>query len=109
MAALVIGILGYVYRTPLAQVFDELVDESGSQTAAVVSLVIALGLVLLAILWIVFPLMIYLGLRDLRRRTSELDETTRLCARHLARLAAARAPQKVGVEESLPQDKTAQT
>ena len=88
----------YRFRTPLGQGFDYLVDQSGSKTAAILSLAVALFITVAVLIWILSPLILFFGLRDLRRRTAELDETTRVCARHLARLTAPPPPEK----ETLP-------
>ena len=91
-AAVVIGlaILAFVYRAPLGWAFDILAEETGSMTAAIVCLGVALLALLWAALWLLFPIVVFLGLRDLRRRTSEVDATTELCARHLAYLVEKR-------------------
>jgi len=54
------------------------------------ALCLLLGLLALVWLfvWLLFPLFVYLGMRDLRRRAVELDRTMKLCAQHLARIAA---------------------
>lgn len=87
-AAVVIclGALGYFYRAQLASGFDLVVEETGSATAAAVCLGIGLVALVWMLIWMLFPIVVYLALKDLRRRTSELDESTRICARHLARL-----------------------
>jgi hypothetical protein len=87
IAIIVLGTLGYIYRTRVRLGLDVLVDETGSRTMAVLCVVLSLLVLCCLLLWMVFPLLVYLGLKDLRRRTSELDETTRACARHLAAMA----------------------
>jgi hypothetical protein len=87
LAILALGALGYAYRIRLKVGLDFLVEETGSRTMAALCLILALFTLVCLLLWMLFPLLVYLGLKDLRRRTSELDETTRVCARHLARLA----------------------
>src|SRR5689334_22293905 len=83
---LTLTILGCVYRTRLRTVLHVLVDETGSKKSAVLCVAAALFLLFSLLLWMVFPLLVYAGLKDLRRRTTQLDESTRLCASHLARL-----------------------
>jgi hypothetical protein len=98
------GVSGYIYRSRLRVGFDFLVDETGGNTAAVLSLMIALLALVWVALWFLFPILMYIGLKDLRRRASELEETTKLCARHLARLSGDRQspPQSKGVKVRLP-------
>jgi hypothetical protein len=88
LAIIALGALGYVFRPELSSGFDLLTEEAGSTTAAVVCLAVALLVLLWVALWLLLPIVVYIGLKDLRRRASELDETTKLCARHLARLTA---------------------
>ena len=86
IAIIASGALAYVYRARLRLGLGLLVDETGSKSMAALCLVLGLFVLVCLVLWMLFPLLVYTGLKDLRRRTSELDETTRLCARHLARL-----------------------
>jgi hypothetical protein len=83
---LALGALVYWYRTPVLAGYDILLEETGSHAAAMVALVVSLALLVWAALWILLPIVFYIGLRDLRRRTADLDETMKLCARHLAAL-----------------------
>jgi hypothetical protein len=91
-AAIGLAILAYLYRTPLRAGFDLLVEETGGARAAVVCLVLALALAAWLVVWLILPILVWRALRDLRRRAAELDETTKLCARHLSRLASTQEP-----------------
>ncbi len=89
-AVVLIGLvsLAYFNRALLRWGYDLLVEETGSHTAAFGCLAAGLLALLWLALWILFPLVVFAGFRELRRRTVELEETTRLCARHLAQLTA---------------------
>jgi hypothetical protein len=87
---LVVGLaaFGYVYRGHVLSALDFVGDVTGGRTTAALSLVGGVLVLVWLLLWILFPIVVYLGLKDLRRRTAEVEETTRLCVRHLARLTA---------------------
>ena len=55
------------------------------------------------VVWMLFPIFVYVGLKDLRRRTAELDRTTKLCAHHLARAAADRDAAKIDDAPAQPE------
>lgn len=98
----VIGLASLVYfnHALLRWGYDRLAEEMGSHTAAVACLAAALLAALWLVCWMLFPLVVFIGLRDLRRRTLELEETTKLCARHLARLTS-RAERRDGSPGSI--------
>lgn len=87
IAIAALGALAYVYRERLNLGLTFLIDETGSKTAAAAFVVLALFAVVCLVLWMVFPFLVFVGLKDLRRRTSDLDQSTKLCAQHLAELA----------------------
>src|SRR5262249_34993720 len=90
MAATAIGALAalaFLYRTRLRLGLHLLVDETGSKSIAVVCLILGAFVLASLGLWMISPILVYFGLRDLNRRTAALQETTQLCARHLAELA----------------------
>lgn len=89
-ALVVIGLasLAYFNRALLRWGYDLLVEETGSHTAALGALAAGCVALLWLALWILFPVVVFAGFLQLRRRTVELEETTRLCARHLAQLTA---------------------
>jgi hypothetical protein len=95
-AGLSMGVAGYLYRSTLLAGFDRLVDEAGSRPVAVACLAAALVVLVWVALWMALPILVYIGLKDLRRRAAELNETTKLCARHLARLTRSPAPPRNG-------------
>jgi hypothetical protein len=88
LAAIGLASLVYFNHALLRWSYDLLVEETGSHLAAVTFLAAAVLAVLWLVFWMLFPLVVFIGLRDLRRRTLELEETTKLCARHLARLTS---------------------
>ena len=83
-------VAGYIYRGHVLSALDFIAEATGSRTTAALSVAGGLLVLLWLLLWMLFPIVVYFGLRDLRRRTAELDETTRLCVRHLAQLNAER-------------------
>ena len=82
-----VAALAYVYRSRIELGLGLLVDETGSRTMAAVCLVLGLFALCCLLVWMVFPILFYVGLKDLRHRTSEMNETTKVCANHLARMA----------------------
>ena len=90
LAILAAGGVGYWYRLRFLSGFDLLVEITGSSTVAALSLAGGLLVLLWMVVWLAFPIMMYVALKDLRGRTAELEETSRLCARHLARLSGNR-------------------
>ncbi|MFO1501909.1 MAG: hypothetical protein U1G07_26625 [Verrucomicrobiota bacterium] len=86
VAALLLAGLTYLLWARLRAAFDLLVEATGSAGAAWAC--VAAGLLALAciLLWVLFPVLVYFGLRNLSRRAAELEQTTKICARHLARL-----------------------
>jgi len=89
-AIIAVGVVGYVYRSRIKLGLGVMVDETGSRTMAAVCVVLGLFALFCLLLWMLFPILFYFGLKDLRGRTSELNETTKVCACHLARLAEER-------------------
>jgi len=88
VGVLALLVLGILYRRHLLSGVDLVAEVTGGRMSALLSL--ALGLLVLAwiFVWLLFPIFVYFGLRDLRRRTADLERTTELCARHLAQLTA---------------------
>jgi hypothetical protein len=86
VALIALAIAGYKFRAHLSSAFGLLADATGGRTLAVLSIALALFLVICLLFWMTFPILVYLGMRDLRRRTARLDQTTQLYLRHLARL-----------------------
>lgn len=90
IVALSLAAVGYAYRSRLMSGFDLLVEATGSATSAVWILVGSVLALAWITVWMLFPILVYLELRRLGRRANELDQITRLCARHLARLSGNR-------------------
>ena len=89
LVLLALGLAAYSFRGHLTSAFGFITEATGSKTNAVLSLVVALCvlvcLVTCLFAWLVFPIIVFFGLKDLRRRTAELDRTTRLLADLVAR------------------------
>jgi hypothetical protein len=94
IALLALVITGYIYRGHVLSALDFVGDVTGGRTTAALTFLGALLILVWLVFWLLFPFAVYFGLRDLRRRTAELDETTRLCVRHLAQLTAERDGQE---------------
>jgi hypothetical protein len=95
LLVLVLLVLGYFYRRFLLSGLDLVAEATGSRMTAALSLALGLLALIWLLVWMLFPIFVYFGLRDLRRRTAELDRTTKLCAQHLARAAADRPAAKI--------------
>jgi hypothetical protein len=87
LALAAVAVLLLVYRRFLLSGLDLVAEATGNRWTAVLSL--ALGLLVLSsvLAWMCLPIVIYFGLRDLRRHAAELERATNLCARHLSQLA----------------------
>jgi hypothetical protein len=95
-------VLGFFFRHFLLSGLDLVAEGTGSRTSAALCLVGALLVLALLLVWLLFPIFMYFGLRDLRRRTAELDRTMKLCAQRLTRANAEPIAQKV---EDTPEQK----
>jgi hypothetical protein len=81
-------VLGCFYRRFLLSGLDLVAEATGGRMSAALCLLLGLLALVWLFVWLLFPLFVYLGMRDLRRRAVELDRTMKLCAQHLARIAA---------------------
>lgn len=84
----VLLVLACIYRRFLLSGLNLVAEGTGSRTSAALCLAGALLALAWLLVWLLFPIFVYFGLRDLRRRTAELDRTMKLCAQHLARTTA---------------------
>ena len=100
----VLLVLGFIYRHYLLSGLDLVAEATGSRTSAALCLALALLALVWLLVWLLFPIFVYFGLRDLRRRTAELDRTMKLCAQHLpptnAEPPAAKAENTLGQKGS---------
>jgi hypothetical protein len=87
LAVLTLSFVGYWFRGHLSSGFGFIAEVTGGRMTAALSLALILFILVCAFFWMIFPIVLYFGLKDLRRRTAELDQTSRLCVRHLAQLA----------------------
>lgn len=95
VVVLLLVVFGYAYRRFLLSGLDIVAEATGGRKSALLSLALALLALAWILVWMLLPFLVYFGLRDLRRRTAELDRTTRLCAHHLARASAERDSSKI--------------
>jgi hypothetical protein len=100
--ALTLAWLGYRFRGHLSSAFGSLADATGGKTIAVLCLALAVFVLVCIFFWMVFPILIYFGLKDLRRRTARLDQTTQVFVQQLAQLST---QQDVAKSESAPEQK----
>ena len=80
--------VGFCYRHFLLSGLDLVAEATGSRKSAALCLVVVLLALLWLFVWLLLPLFVYFGLRDLRQRTAELDRTMKLCAQLLTRTTA---------------------
>jgi hypothetical protein len=104
LAALIV--LGIFYRRFLLSGLDLVAEATGSRTSAALCLVLALLVLVWLLVWLLFPVFVYFGLRDLRRRTAELDRTMKSCVQRLTQNTAEPATPKV---EDAPREKGSAT
>ena len=90
IVALSLAVLLYRYRGHLFFALDLADEATGSRAITVLGLALVLLVLACVVLWMVFPLIVYLRLKDLSRRTAALDQTMRLCAHHLTQLTTDR-------------------
>ncbi len=88
---LLMALLGFVLRHRIKAAFFLVADELGGNLEAVLCLGLGVLLLVWLVVWMLLPVQLYLSLREIRRRTADLEETTLLCARHLSRLSAQRS------------------
>lgn len=83
LAILAFGYLGYRYRGHVNSAFGWVVHETGSKPLAVLSIALALWVALCSFFWLIFPILVYVGLRGLQHRIVELDDSLQECVRRL--------------------------
>lgn len=103
IVVLLLVILGFVYRGQLLTALDLADDVTGSRPLTIVCLAFCLFMIVCLIFWMLLPIILYLGLRDLNRRAANLDQSMRLCADYLAQL---RNDQAVPRENSPTEEKS---
>jgi hypothetical protein len=92
LTLLILALLAYRYRGHILSGLDLIAEGTGSRTTALWSLLGVMLVLVVLFAWMLFPIIVFLGFWELRRRTAELDRTTRLCASQLAELAAEHDP-----------------
>ncbi len=60
------------YRGHLFSAFGWVTEATGSKSYAALAILLALFILVCVIFWLVLPILLYLGLRDLRQRAAEL-------------------------------------
>ena len=81
-------VLGFCYRHFLLSGLDLVAEATGGRTSAALCLALALLALVWLSVWLLFPIFVYFGLRDLRRRTAELDRTMKLYAQRSTQTTA---------------------
>jgi hypothetical protein len=105
---LALAALGYRFRGHVSSAFGSLAEAVGGKMFAALSLALALFLVVCLVFWMIFPILVYFGLRDLRRHTARLHETAQRSLQHLAQLTAQRDISKAEPAPEQKADETAQ-
>jgi len=72
---LIVVCLGYRYRGHVSAAFGWISDETGGITMAVLVILLTLVGLIYAVFCLILPILVYCGLRDLRRRTAEIEKT----------------------------------
>jgi hypothetical protein len=72
---LILAYFGYQYSGHVSSAFGWISDETGGNTMAVLVIGLALVGVVYASFCLIFPMIVYFGLRDLRRRSAHLEKT----------------------------------
>lgn len=106
MLLMVLLVLACVYRRFLLSGLDLVAEATGSRTSAALCLAATLVALVWLLVWLFFPVFVYFGLRDLRRRTAELDRTMKRYAEHLTRTTAETSVAKL---EDPPRQQRART
>lgn len=60
------------YRGHLFSAFGWITEATGSKSYAALAILLTLFILVCAIFWLILPILLYLGLRDLRQRAAEL-------------------------------------
>jgi hypothetical protein len=101
LGVLALAYLGYRYRGHVSSAFGSISGETGGTTMAVLTIVLTLGGLIYGLFCLISPIIVLCGLRDLRRRTAEIEKTMQT----LARLSTRRAnggPIRPEAEEKSP-------
>src|ERR1700690_1893664 len=77
LVASVVLAVGYHYRHFLLSGFDLAAEDTGRRMTALLCLALVLLALAWMFVWMLFPIFVYFGMKDLRRRTAELDRTTK--------------------------------
>ena len=102
IAVLSLLVLGCFYRRFLLSGLDLVGEATGGRISAALALALGLLALVWVFVWMAFPIFVYFGMRDLRRRTAQLDRTTKLCAHYLSRVTAEQQGAKI---DDVPEEK----
>lgn len=84
--------LGFCHRGHVLSLVEIVAEGTGGKTTAVLSLALGLVILVCLILWLLLPIILYFTLKNLGRRTAELQQSVKDCLPHLTRLAATLEP-----------------
>jgi hypothetical protein len=76
LICLALAYFGYRYRGHVFSAFGWISEETGGKTMAVLTIALTLCALIYALFCLLFPIIVCFGLRDLRRRTAEIEQTT---------------------------------
>jgi len=83
LGLLFLAYFGYRHRGHVSSAFSWISEETGGKTMAVLTIALTLCALVYALFCFIFPILVYLGVRDLRRRTAEMEQTIQMCAKIL--------------------------
>jgi hypothetical protein len=83
LALLFLAYFAYRHRAHVSSAFGWISEETGGKTIAVLTIALTLCGLVYGLFCFIFPILVYSGLRDLRRRTAEIEQTIQMCAKTL--------------------------
>ena len=75
LGLLVLAYFGYRYRAHVSSAFGWISEETGGKAMGVLTIALTLCGLVYAFFCLIFPIIVYVGLRDLRRRMAEIEKT----------------------------------
>jgi hypothetical protein len=80
LGILVLVYLGYRYQGHVSSAFGWISEETGGKKMAVLAIALTLSGLIYGFFCLIAPIIVVLGLRDLRRRTAEMEKTVQTFA-----------------------------
>lgn len=83
LGLLFLAYFGYRHPGHVSSAFGWISEETGGKTMAVLTIALTLCALVYGLFCFIFPILVYFGVRDLRRRTAEMEQTMQMCAKIL--------------------------